>query len=98
MPPDQRTAEEVIAAQLERRLSSLPLGTRLGLMLEQNVYDGVRWRARPHVAGWLARLAPDGMVIRLLSTAAGTTARALLEEELLDVVSSRDHPPTVRLT
>jgi hypothetical protein len=31
------------------------------------------------------------------ATAAGRTARALLEEELLDVVVSRDHPPTVRL-
>jgi hypothetical protein len=35
--------------------------------------------------------------IRLILTAAGRTARGLLEEELLDVVVSRD-PPVVRLT
>jgi hypothetical protein len=39
------------------------------------------------------------MRIRLLSTTeAGRTAKALLEEELVDVVLSRDYPPTVRLT
>ena len=85
-------------AQLERRLASLPLGTRLRLMLEQDVFDGVRWRAGPHVAGWLERPTPDELRIRLLSTAAGRTARALLDEELLDVVSSRDFPPAIRLT
>jgi hypothetical protein len=95
---DRGTAEEVIASQLERRLGSLPLGTRLRLMLEEVVYDGVRWRAGPHVVGWLERPTPDELRIRLLSTAAGRTARALLEEELLDVVSSRDFPPVIRLT
>jgi hypothetical protein len=38
------------------------------------------------------------MVIRLVPTAAGRTARALLEEELLDVAPSRGHPPVIRLT
>ena len=55
MPPDRGTAEGAIAAQLERRLGSLPLGTRLRLMLEQPVFDGVRWRAGPHPIGWLER-------------------------------------------
>ena len=95
---ERTTAEAVIASALERRLGSLPLGTRLRLMLEQLVYDGVRWRAGPHVVGWLERPAPSELRIRLLSTQAGRTARALLEEELLDVVLSRDYPPTVRLT
>jgi hypothetical protein len=39
---DRRTAEEVIAAQLERQLGSLPLGTRLRLMLEEPLMDPVR--------------------------------------------------------
>jgi hypothetical protein len=34
----------------------------------------------------------------LVSTAAGRTARALMEEELLDVVLSHDYPPVIRLT
>jgi hypothetical protein len=67
-------------------------------MLEQDVYDGVRWRAGPHPIGWLERPTPYGMVIRLLSTGPGKTAQALLEEELLDVVLSRDLPPVIRLT
>ena len=92
-------AEEVIASQLERRLGSLPLGTRLRLMLEQVIVDhtGSRWLPGPHIAGWLERPAPSELRIRLLSTEAGRTARALLEEELLDVVLSHDYPPTVRL-
>ena len=99
MPLDRGTAGEIIiAAQLERRLGSLPLGTRLRLMLEQDVYDGVRWNAGPHVIGWVERPTPSELRIRLLSTEAGRTARALLEEELLDVVVSRDFPPVIRLT
>jgi hypothetical protein len=91
-------AEEVIAAQLERRLGSLPLGTRHPLMLEQPVFDSVRWRAGPHPVGWLERPTPSELRIRLIPTAAGRTAQALLEEELLDVVLSRDFPPIIRLT
>ena len=37
-------------------------------------------------------------MIRLVSTEAGRTARALLEEEILDVALSHDYPPVVRLT
>jgi hypothetical protein len=93
------TAEEVIVSTLQRRLGSLPLQTRLRLMLEDEpVFDGVRWYAGPHPIGWLERPAPDRMVIRLVPTAAGRTARALLEEELLDVAPSRGHPPVIRLT
>jgi hypothetical protein len=91
------TAEKLIASALERRIGSLPLGTRLRLMLEQPVFDGIRWRAGPHPIGWLERLTPSELRIRLAPTAAGSTARALLEEELLDVVLSRD-PPVIRLT
>lgn len=76
MPLDRGTAEGFIAAQLERRLGSLPLGTRLRLMLEEDVFDGVRWRPGPHIAGWLERPTPDEVRVRLLSTAAGKTARA----------------------
>jgi hypothetical protein len=91
--------EAVIAAQLERRIGSVPLGTRLRLILEQPVYDGVRhvYRPGPHPIGWLERPTPDELRIRLAPTSAGRTARALLEEELLDIVVSRDHPPVIRL-
>jgi hypothetical protein len=95
---DRRTAEEAVAAQLERQLGRLPLGTRLRLMLEEPVYDGVRWRTGPHIAGWLERPMPDRLVIRLMPIEAGRTARALLEDELLDVLPSRDFPPAIRLT
>ncbi len=92
------TAEAVIAAQLEPGLGSLPMGRRLRLMLEQDVYDGVRWRAGRHIVGCAERLTPAEMRIRLVDTEAGRMAAALLEEDLLDVELSRDYPPTVRLT
>jgi hypothetical protein len=69
-----------------------------GSALEQDVFDGVRWRPGPHVAGWCERPTPDALWIRLLPTAAGRDARALLAEQLLDVVPSRDFPPVIRLT
>lgn len=91
-------AEEVIAAQLDRRRGSLALGHRHRLMLEELVSDGFgHFKAGPHVAGWVERPTPGEMRVRLLDTEAGRTARALLEEELLDVVLSRDYPPKVRL-
>jgi hypothetical protein len=98
--PQAVTAEEVVAARLERRIGALPLGTRLRLMLEQDVdvFDGVRWRPGPHVAGWVERPTPSVLRIRLIPTAAGRTAEALLEEELLAVVLSRGVPPSIRLT
>ena len=43
-------------------------------------------------------LTPDALQIRLLDTAAGRTAAALLEDELLDIVSSHAYPPAIRLT
>jgi hypothetical protein len=54
--------------------------------------------AKDHPAGWLERPTPSELRIRLLPIAAGRTARTLVEDELLDVVLSRDHPPVVRLT
>jgi hypothetical protein len=92
-------AEEVIAAQLERRLGSLALGHRHPLLLEELVSDGFGgWKAGPHTVGWVERPTPGAVQIRLLSTEAGRTARALLEEEILDVALSRDYPPVIRLT
>lgn len=93
-------AEEVIAAQLELRIGSLALGRRHRLLLEELVFDGLGgWKAGPHTVGWVERPTPGEMRVRLLdSTEAGRTAAALLEEELLDVVLSRDYPPTIRLT
>ena len=91
------TAEEVIAAGLARRVGSLTPGHRHRLMLEQVVSDGFGgWRSGPHTVGWLER-SPGGVRVRLVSTEAGRTARALLEEQLLDVVLSNDYPPVVRL-
>jgi hypothetical protein len=92
------TPEDVIAAQLERRIGSLSLGHRHLIYLEQIVYDGVRWKAGPHPVGTVERASPGGIRVRLLDTEAGRTARALLAEELLDVVLSRDFPPVIRLT
>ena len=92
------TAEGVIAAALELRLGSLALGHRHPLLLEELVSDGFGgWKTGPHVAGWVERPTPGAVRIRLLSTEAGRTTRALLEERLLDVVLSRTWPPAVRL-
>lgn len=67
------------------------------IALEQIVPDGVGgWRAGG-VCGWVERTSPGGIRIRLLDTLAGQTAAALLEEQLLDVRLSTDHPPAVRL-
>ena len=91
------TAEEVIAAQLERRIGSVPLQTRLRITLDQPVFDGTRWRAGPHTVGSVERPTPGALQIWLLPTEAGRTARALLEDQLLDVALSRGRPPVVRL-
>lgn len=92
------TAEEVIAAQLGRRLGSLPLGTRLTLMLEQLIVNHTgRPLPGPHPVGWVLRHTPGEVQVRQLSTEAGRTARALLEDQLLDVALSRGRPPVVRL-
>jgi hypothetical protein len=92
------SAEEIIASALERQLSRLSMGSRHLLMLEQPVMDRVRHvlRPGPHRIGWLERPTPSELRIRLIPTEAGKTARALLEEELLDVVVSHDQ--VVRLT
>jgi hypothetical protein len=93
-------AEDVIEAQLERRLGSLALGNRHLLMLEELVSDGFGgWKAGPHTVGWVERPTPGEMRVRLLDTTeAGRTAAALLEEEIIDVVLSRGYPPVIRLT
>jgi hypothetical protein len=91
------TAEQAIAAQLALRVGSLVPGHRHRLVLEQVVEDGVgRWRNGPHTIGWVER-SSGGVRIKLVPTAAGRTARALLAEDLLDVVLS-GYPPVVRLT
>lgn len=95
--PPRVLLQEVIAAQLERRIGSLSLGHRHLVYLEQIVYDGVRWKAGPHPVGWVERASPGGVRVRLLDTEAGRTARALLEVQLLDVALSRGRPPVVRL-
>jgi hypothetical protein len=68
-------------------------------MLEQLIVDHTgRPLPGPHPVGWVLRHTPGAVLIRLLSTDAGRTARALLEEEILDVALSRDYPPVIRLT
>jgi hypothetical protein len=86
------SAEEFIAAGLERQLGSVPSGRRLLLVLDAPITDRRTHRQLPgpHVCGWLEKLGPDRVKIRLVPTEAGRTARALLEEELLDVALSRD--------
>jgi len=56
-----------------------------------------RWLPGPHVVGWLER-ASDGVKIRLVATRAAETARALLEEDLLDVMLSNSYPALIQLT
>jgi hypothetical protein len=93
------TAEEVLLVSLTRRIGSLVPGVRHKIVLEQIVSDGVGgWKPPPHPVGWVERRTPGGVQVRLVDTEAGRTAAALLEEELLDVVLSRDYPPTIRLT
>ncbi|HEX5937150.1 MAG TPA: hypothetical protein VFZ75_05600 [Actinomycetota bacterium] len=90
-------AEQAIAAQLARQVGSLTPGHRHLIRLEQVAPNGVGgWRNGPHPVGWLA-VSSDGLKIRLVSTAAGRTARALLEEDLLDIVLT-GYPAVIRLT
>ena len=92
------TAEQAIAAQLEGQVGSLAPGRRHLIRLEQVVSDGFGgWRNGPHPIGWIEQTS-DGVRIRLVSTEAAATARALLEEDLLDVVLSDSYPPVIRLT
>jgi hypothetical protein len=86
------TAEEMLAQGLEGQLAQLPSGQRLRLMLDQPIVDQTTHRLRPgpHVSGWVEKLAPDRVRIRLVPTEAGRTAAALLEDQLLDVVLERD--------
>lgn len=66
------TAEEAIAAQLARQLGSLSAGHRHRILLEQVVSDGFgRWRNGPHPVGWIERVSPGRVIIRLLATEAG---------------------------
>jgi len=51
----------------------------------------------PHVCGYVERVAPGALQIELVNTSAGRTARALLEDQPLDVALSRGRPPVVRL-
>ena len=93
------TAEETIASRLERRIGSISAGHRHRVLLEQVVDDGTgRYRNGPHTVGWVEGVAPDHVMIRLIPTKAGRTARALLEEDLLDVVLSDSYPPVIPLT
>ena len=93
------TPEEVLVAGLERQLGRLSPGHRHPVLLEQVVSDGFGgWRDGPHPVGWVERVSPGGVRIRLLaSTEAGRTARVLLEEQLIDVTLSHSYPPVIRL-
>jgi hypothetical protein len=93
------TAEEILAAQLAHQLGRLKWGTRYRLQLEQEVTDHVRrsMGPGPHSVGWVARTSrPEELVARFVDTRAGRHARAMIEDELLDVVI-RDSPPRIRL-
>lgn len=92
------TAEDVIASALEPQVGRLSMGSRHLIMLEMPVMDTVRHflRPGPHVAGWVERPTPYELRIRLAPVSAGKTARALLEERLLDIVLSSDR--VIRLT
>lgn len=62
-----QTAEEVIAEQLVLRVGSLTPGHRHPIMLEQVAPDGLGgWRDGPHPVGWLERLSPHGVRVRLV--------------------------------
>lgn len=90
------SAEEILAAQLMDQRAKLRMGTRSLVWLRQKVVD--RGRELPgdeHIAGWLS-WSPDEVTIKFLDTVAGQTARAMVEEELVDAVVGFDGK--VRLT
>jgi hypothetical protein len=91
------TAEEVIASALEHQVRRLSMGTCYVLSLEQPVPDLVHHALRPgpHPVGWLERLTPSELRIRLVPIKAGQTTRALLEEDLPDVVQSSGRPSVI---
>jgi hypothetical protein len=72
------------------------MDTRYLLMLETKVFDMGREIPGPHIAGWVQRTSPDALTVRILDTVRGKTARALIDEELLDAVVGSDG--RVRLT
>jgi hypothetical protein len=82
------SAETMIAAAIAGKADGLRPGARI--LLEQQVVDDQNRRIPgPHTVGKLLGRA-DEPVVRLVSTAAGRTARALVEEEMLDVVVDPD--------
>jgi hypothetical protein len=90
------SAETALATALELKLSSLSPSHRHLIRLEQDVFDGIDWLRGPHTVGWVERT-PDGLRVKLIPTRAGETARALLEEQLLEVVLSHGYRPVIRL-
>ena len=89
-------AETMIAARLARQVGSLTPGFRHVIQLDQVVSNGFGgWRNGPHPIGWVET--SDGVRIRLVATEAAATARALLAEDLLDIVLT-GYPAVIRLT
>lgn len=83
-------AEDVIAFALERRIGSVPPGRRVRVWLDRDVFTGTSTLAGPHPVGLVERPTPDDLRIKLFSTRAGAEARALLEEDLLDIRIGRE--------
>lgn len=74
-------------------------GHRHRVLLEQVVDDGTGpYRNGPHTVGGSRGWHQDHVMVQLIPTKAGRTARALLEEDLLDVMLSDSYPPVIRLT
>jgi hypothetical protein len=69
--------------------ASKPLGLRPGvtlpLVLEHQVFDGFHSRPGPHRVGVVETYEDGRLLLKVLPTAEGKTAQAMLAEGLLDV-------------
>jgi hypothetical protein len=73
--------ERLAAALLSRSMHFLPSG-KVRVLLDQALPDD---RPGPHSVGYVQRLEGGGLLVRLIDTEAGRTARVLLDEDLVDV-------------
>ena len=55
------------------------------IVLDRNTFDGIRTRPGPHPVGTVEQFAPGELRIKVFDTQAGREARALLEDDLVDI-------------
>ena len=59
-------------------------------MLDRDVFTGTRTLSAPHPVGTVERSAPGDLRIKVFDTQAGREARALLEDDLVDIRIGRE--------